>query len=62
MKDLKTENKDHAIVVNEAWFSIAEELAEGVNECLEGNTESPEIIAKIYRTQYESVFLNDKCV
>lgn len=46
MKDLKTENKDHAIVVNEAWFSIAEELAEGVNECLEGNTESPEIIAK----------------
>ena len=46
MKDLKTENKDYAIVVNEAWFSIAEELDEGVNECLEGNTESPEIIAK----------------
>lgn len=46
MKDLKTENSDHTIVVNEAWFSIAEELAEGVNACLEGSSESPEIIAK----------------
>ena len=46
MQDLKAENTDHTILVNESWFSIAEELAEGVDECLKESTESPEIIAK----------------
>lgn len=46
MQDLKTENTDHTIVVNESWFSIAEKLSEGVYECLEEATESPKIIAE----------------